>query len=77
MPGNYLGTLLDHVNSCRTRLEGAEGGREEEEEEEEGCREEMEMGTHKRERGDNNKTPKHKQTICICLPALFSCERFK
>lgn len=26
MPGNYSGTLLDHVNSCRTR---AEGGSEE------------------------------------------------
>lgn len=32
MPGNYLGTLLDHVNSCRTGVEGgrdgAKGGRE-------------------------------------------------
>lgn len=29
MPGNYLGTLLDHVNSCRTRVEGGIEGREE------------------------------------------------
>lgn len=75
MPGNYSGTLLDHVNSCRTR---AEGGSEEWREfwEGGGCTglwEKMEMAMHKQKKkqGDQNKTHKHKQTICICLPALF------
>lgn len=63
MPGNYSGTLLDHVNSCRTR---AEGGSEEQREfwEGGGCTglwEKMEMAMHKQKKSRGTKT-KHTNT---------------
>jgi len=65
MPGNYLGTSLDHVNSCRTRGEGS-GGRA-------GlrarCRERGD-GYVKKRRSSGTKTTQTKMHFFV--PALFS-----
>lgn len=69
MPGNYLGTMLDHVNSCRTWRELREGGKE-------GVKKVVvggvEIGAHKQEEEEKKSRGTKTKRICICLPAKFS-----